>query len=204
MAVIGSNTIIHKRIESTEKFVPLTPSATSYGMGWKTLQAVHYREGPVSGESSLPPVSRHKLFLIIRPSERLELRSEGVRLNRPPAHRRPSIQRPRITSPSEVQARSRHRAVAVIVRLESSSNASAATRAIRLGSRSMSRASLLPSRHHRTELPAGITWIEPAAGSSLLAESFANILAVHLIRHITGARRLKAAADGVLPRHKVL
>jgi AraC family transcriptional regulator len=85
MTVIGSNAIIHKRIESTEKFVPLTPSATSYGMGWKTLQAVHYREGPASGEFSLPPVSRHKLFLIIRPSERLELRSEGVRLDRPPA-----------------------------------------------------------------------------------------------------------------------
>jgi AraC family transcriptional regulator len=40
-------------------------------------------------------------------------------------------------------------------------------------------------------------------GGSLLAESFANILAVHLIRHITGARRPKAPADGVLPRHKL-
>src|ERR1700751_5928622 len=29
---------ICKRIESTEKFVPFSPSATSYGMGWKTLQ----------------------------------------------------------------------------------------------------------------------------------------------------------------------
>jgi AraC family transcriptional regulator len=41
------------------------------------------------------------------------------------------------------------------------------------------------------------------AGGSLLAESFANVLAVHLIRHITGPGRLKAAADGVLPRPKV-
>ena len=85
MTVIGLNAIIHKRIESTQKFVPLTPSVTSYGMGWKTLQAVHYRGSAASGEFSLPPVPRHKLFLIIRPSERLELRSEGVRLNRPPA-----------------------------------------------------------------------------------------------------------------------
>jgi hypothetical protein len=37
---------IRKRIKSTEKFVPFTPSATSYGMGWKTLQAVRYRESP--------------------------------------------------------------------------------------------------------------------------------------------------------------
>jgi AraC family transcriptional regulator len=40
-------------------------------------------------------------------------------------------------------------------------------------------------------------------GDSLLAESFANVLAVHLIRHITGSGRLKPAADSVLPRHKI-
>ena len=76
---------IRKRIKSTEKFVPFTPSATSYGMGWKTLQAVRYRESPASGELSLPPVSRHRLVLTIRPAERLEVRYEGVRLDRPPA-----------------------------------------------------------------------------------------------------------------------
>jgi hypothetical protein len=38
---------------------------------------------------------------------------------------------------------------------------------------------------------------ELSAGSSLLAESFATVLAVHLIRHITGAQ--PASADGVLP-----
>ena len=38
------------------------------------------------------------------------------------------------------------------------------------------------------------------AGGSLLAESFANVLAVHLIRHITGAQ--PPAANGVLPHHK--
>ncbi|HET9374320.1 MAG TPA: AraC family transcriptional regulator, partial [Chthoniobacterales bacterium] len=41
------------------------------------------------------------------------------------------------------------------------------------------------------------------AGGSLLAESFATVLAVHLLRHITGPRRLKGSADGVLPRHKL-
>jgi AraC family transcriptional regulator len=40
-------------------------------------------------------------------------------------------------------------------------------------------------------------------GGSLLVESLANVLAVHLIRHITRPRRLKASADGVLPRHKL-
>jgi len=61
---------ICKRIESTEKFVPFSPSATSYGMGWKTLQAVRYRESPASGQFSLPPVSRHGLVLTIRPARK--------------------------------------------------------------------------------------------------------------------------------------
>ena len=47
------------------------------------------------------------------------------------------------------------------------------------------------------ELEAG------GVGGSLLAESFANVLAVHLIRHITGHPRHKAQADGVLPTHKL-
>ena len=36
-----------------------------------------------------------------------------------------------------------------------------------------------------------------------MAESFANVLAVHLIRHTTGSRGLKAPTDGVLPCHKL-
>jgi AraC family transcriptional regulator len=40
-------------------------------------------------------------------------------------------------------------------------------------------------------------------GGSLMAESLANVLAVHLIRHTTGARRLPASADGVLPHRKL-
>jgi AraC family transcriptional regulator len=41
------------------------------------------------------------------------------------------------------------------------------------------------------------------AGGSLLAESFATVLAVHLIRHVTGSQRELVAADGVLPHHKL-
>ena len=40
-------------------------------------------------------------------------------------------------------------------------------------------------------------------GGPLMIESLANVLAVRLIRYITGSSRLKGAADGVLPRHKV-
>src|SRR5260221_6180552 len=40
-------------------------------------------------------------------------------------------------------------------------------------------------------------------GGPLMVESLANVLAVHLIRHTTGARRLPVSPDGVLPRRKL-
>jgi AraC family transcriptional regulator len=40
-------------------------------------------------------------------------------------------------------------------------------------------------------------------GGSLMIESLANVLAVHLIRHTTGAHRLPASADGELSRRKL-
>ena len=40
-------------------------------------------------------------------------------------------------------------------------------------------------------------------GEPLIAESFATILSVHLIRHTTGAHRLPVSADGVLSRRKL-
>ena len=80
------NAIIHKRIESTQKFVPLTPSPTSYGLGWNAMQAVRYLESKslASGEFSMPPASRHGLVLTIQPAESLDVRYAGVRVKTPP------------------------------------------------------------------------------------------------------------------------
>ncbi len=40
-------------------------------------------------------------------------------------------------------------------------------------------------------------------GGPLMVESLANVLAVHLIRHLSGPRQLTCRADGVLPRRKL-
>jgi AraC family transcriptional regulator len=202
MTVIGSNAIIHKRIESTETFVPLAPAVTSYGLGWKTLQAVHYRGSSASGEFSLPPVSRHQLFLIIRPSETLELRSEGVRLDRPPAAGSIHV----IPAGSSVRWRRQGSRDALLIDLEPSLIARVAAEAFELDS---SRTMLPPFYGVNVpELRSAMLAVDAelragGVGGSLLAESFANVLAVQLIRHITGHRRLKATADGVLPRPKL-
>jgi AraC family transcriptional regulator len=47
------------------------------------------------------------------------------------------------------------------------------------------------------ELTAG------GAGGSLAAESLANVVAVHLIRHFSAPRRLERGRDGVLPRGRL-
>src|ERR1700739_3894516 len=72
-----------KEFEAVQKLYPFTPSATSSGMGWKGLQAVRWRKVPASGEISFFPMSQHALTLMIRPPEKMDLRYEGVKLDRP-------------------------------------------------------------------------------------------------------------------------
>jgi hypothetical protein len=78
------NDNILKRIGATRRFVPLAPSATSYGLEWNAMEAVRYRKSSANAKFSLPHVSRHVLVLTIQPAERLHLRYEGVSLDRPP------------------------------------------------------------------------------------------------------------------------
>jgi hypothetical protein len=37
-----------KDLDARQKIVPFAPVSTSYGMGWKGLQAVRYRNSPLS------------------------------------------------------------------------------------------------------------------------------------------------------------
>jgi PEP-utilising enzyme, PEP-binding domain len=61
-----------KEIDTLQKIVPFAPLMTSYGMGWKALQAVRYSKSPASYELSLPPASVHTLILTIQPPEKFE------------------------------------------------------------------------------------------------------------------------------------
>jgi len=163
-------------------------------MGWKTLQAVRYRESPASGEFSLPPVSRHGLVLTIRPAERLEVRYEGVRLDRPPAAGSINV----IPAGSSVLWRRERSMDALFVNLEPSLVARVAAESFGFDT---SRPVLPPLYGlNLPELPSLRLALEAelrtgGLGGSLLVESVANVLAVHLIRYITGPGRLKAAAD---------
>ena len=78
-----------KELEALKKISPFAPFATSYGMGWKGLQAVRM-ESPVSALSAagqprthVRTPGTHVLVLTIRPPDKSDLRYEGVKRDRP-------------------------------------------------------------------------------------------------------------------------
>jgi AraC family transcriptional regulator len=170
-------------------------------MGWKGLQAVRYRNFPASGEVNLPPVSLPVLVLTIRPPEKLELRYEGVRRDAP--HPAGSIHVVPAGSPVLCRWQGSRDQLHVcldpslIARVAAESFEFDPTRAVvppidGLNVPELRSAMLAVD----AELSAG------GLGGPLLIESLANILSVHLIRHITGRYRLPASADGILSRRK--
>jgi len=202
LTVIRQDENIFKRIEGTQRFVPFTPSATTYGLEWNALRAVRYLKSPASGEFSMPPASWHGLVLTIQPAERLDVQYAGLTVKRPPVAGSINV----IPAGSSVQWSRKGSMDALFIHLEPSLVARVATESFGFDSSRM----VLPPLYgmNLPELRSAMMAVDAelragGVGGSLLAESFANVLAVHLIRCITGPRRLKASADGVLPRHKL-
>jgi hypothetical protein len=104
--VMGREENSLKELEALQKIVPFAPFAeiktlhpfalnayysalrerilaTSYGMGWKGLQAVRM-ESPGGQFSAVITASTHVLVLSVRPPEKMDLRYEGVKRDMPP------------------------------------------------------------------------------------------------------------------------
>jgi AraC family transcriptional regulator len=191
-----------KELEALQKFVPFAPCTTSYRMGWKGLEAVRYRTDSANVEITLPPVSYHCLVLLTRPPEKLEVRYEGVKRDMLPAAGSIAV----VPAGSSQLVRWQGSKEDLLIYLEPSLVARVAAESFGFDS---SRTVLPPLYGLNVpELRSAMLAVDAelrvgGVGGSLLVESLANVLAVHLIRHITGPRRLKASVDGVLPRHKV-
>src|SRR5260370_36726128 len=71
-----------EELEALQKIFPFAPLATSYGMGWKGLQAVRYLKSHISELSAAGPTRTPGLVLTIQPSEKKGLRYEGVERDR--------------------------------------------------------------------------------------------------------------------------
>ena len=190
-----------KELEALQKMAPFAQCATSYGMGWKGLQAVR-GESPVSEFSAAGTPRTHVLGLMFRPPEKMNLRYEGVKRDRPP----PADSIAAVPAGSSVLVRWQGSMDALHVYLEPSLVARVA-------------AELFEFDPPRTVVPPLVGLNAPELRSSMLAvdaelrtgglggpllvESLATILSVQLIRHIRGPHRLPASVAGVLPRRKL-
>src|ERR1700694_3855302 len=58
-------------------------SRASDGLGWVGLEAARF-DGVIDFETANPPMTHHRLVLLIRPPEELDLRYEGVKRHVPP------------------------------------------------------------------------------------------------------------------------
>jgi AraC family transcriptional regulator len=183
------------------KAIPFEPAASSDRRAWVGLEAARYRVPPAS-ELSVPALTHHRLVLFVRPPEELDLRYEGVKRHVPPPAGAISL----VPAGRPARVRTSGRTDQLHIFLEPDLVARVAAEAFDLDQARLTVPPLdaLDLPHLQAamlavdaELTAG------GAGGRLAAESLANVLAVHLIRHLSAPRRLERGRDGALPRGRL-
>jgi AraC family transcriptional regulator len=188
-------------LAALRKIIPFEADAASDRLGWAGLEAARYRAAPAS-ELNPPALTHDRLVLFSRPPEELDLLYEGVKRHVPPPAGSISV----VPAGSPALWRWTGCFDWLHIFLEPGLVARVATEAFDLDSARMTLPPLdgLDLPHLRAtmgavdaELTAG------GAGGRLAAESLANVLAVHLIRHVLAPRRPERGRDGALPRGRL-
>src|SRR5262245_15810129 len=179
----------------------VAPTAASQRLGWTGLEAARFTE-VASSEFERRPLTHHLLILHTGPPDELDLRYADVKRHRPPPLGSVSV----MPAGIPIRWRWRGRQSALPVYLEPELTERVAVETFGLDP---ARGALPPLdaldipqlvgalRAVDAELMAG------GAGGSLAAESLANILAVHLIRHIVAPGGAVRGRDGTLPRGRL-
>src|SRR6516162_9518982 len=183
------------------KVIPFQAVAASDGLGWVGLEAARYRASP-TWEYNAPALTHHRLVLVTRPPQELQLRFEEVKRHVPPPAG--AI----IVVPAGTRGRVRWSGGFdwLHIYLEPELVARVAAEAFDLDPARLTVPPLdaldLPQlRAAMGTLDAELT--AGGAGGPLAAESLANVLAVHLIRHVLAPRRPARGRDGALPRGRL-
>jgi AraC family transcriptional regulator len=183
------------------KVIPFQAVAASDRLGWVGLEAARYRAAP-AWEYNAPALTHHRLVLVTRPPEGLELRFDGVTRHVPPPAG--AI----ILVPAGTPGRVRWSGGFdwLHIYLEPGLVTRVAAEAFDLDPARLTVPPLdaLDLPHLRAAMSA-VDWelTTGGAGGPLAAESLANVLAVHLIRHLLAPRRLARGRDGTLPRGRL-
>jgi len=177
------------------------PCASSHRLGWVGLGAAHFRAAPDS-ELNRPASTHHTLVLVTRPPEELDLRFDEVKRHVPPPAG--AIMLVPAGSPS-LWRWSGHKD-SLHVYLGPGLVSRVAAEAFDLDP---ARLTVPPVDDlDLTQLRAALLAVDAEltagdAGGPLAAESLANVLAVHLIRHVLAPRQPARRRHGTLPRAKL-
>jgi AraC family transcriptional regulator len=165
------------------------------------LEAARYRAAPAA-EIHSPALTHHRLFLVLRPAEELDLRYEGVKRHVPLPAGAVSL----VPAGAPALWRWRGPNDALHVYLGPSLVGRVAAEAFGLDPARLTVPPLdsLDLPHLRATVEAlGAELNAGGGGGPLAAESLGNVLAVHLIRHVLAPRRPERGRDGTLPRGRL-
>jgi AraC family transcriptional regulator len=188
-------------LAALRKIIPFEAEAVSDHLGWVGLEAARYRAAPAA-EYNTPAIAHHRLILFARPPEELDLAHEGVKRRLPPPAGAVSI----IPAGSPARWRWRGRFNWLHICLEPGLVARVATEAFGLDPARLTVPPLdgLDLPHLRAAMAAvDVELTTGGAGGPLAAESLANVLAVHLLRHVVAPRRPQRGRDGTMPRGRL-
>jgi AraC family transcriptional regulator len=183
------------------KLVPFEPAAASARLGWVGLEATRYCTTSAS-EYNPPALTHHWLVLFIQPPEELDLAYEGVKRHVPPPAGAISL----VSAGTPSRWRCSGRRDLLHIHLEAGLVARVAAEAFDLDPARLTVPPLdcLDLPHLRAAMGAvGAELTAGCAGGPLAAESLANVLAVHLIRHVLAPSQPARRREGTLPRAKL-
>jgi AraC family transcriptional regulator len=183
------------------KLLPFEPAASSHRLGWVGLEAVRNRAAPAS-ELHAPPLTHHRLLLVTRPPEELHLLYDGVKRHVPP----PAGSIMLVPAGSPALWRWSGSFHSLHIYLEPGLVARVGAEAFGLDPARLTVPPLdaLELPHLRAAMSAVDAELTAGgAGGQLAAESLANVLAVHLIRHVSAPRQSARRRNGTLPRAKL-
>jgi AraC family transcriptional regulator len=183
------------------KLFPFDSVPSSVRLGWVGLEAARCRAERVF-ELNPPAITHHWLVLFLRPPEELDLQYEGVKRHVPPPAGAISL----VPAGSPARWRWSGPRDMLAIYLESGLVARVAAEAFDLDPARLTVPPLdgLDLPHLRAAIGAvGAELTAGGAGGRLAAESLANVLAVHLIRHVVAPPQPGRGRDGALPRGRL-
>ncbi len=183
------------------KGIPFQPVGASDRLGWVGLEAARFRASPAWAYNA-PALTHHRLVLVTRPPQELEMRFDGVKRHVPP----PAGTIILVPAGTPGQVRWNGGFDWLHVYLEPRLVERVAAEAfgldpVRLTAPPLDVLDLPPLRAAMAAVGAELE--SGGAGGPLAAESLANVLAVHLIRRLTAPCRPERRRDGALPRGRL-